>query len=247
MTDDVYRKGDKVVEEHYGIGTVVLPGTEKVSVNFIRPNSRLVRLSLPPERLRPATGTEVEADAGGDSKKLEAAANLLSELVNQSGSPAVQETGEIVVAFLRHLADRPQELGRRLSDLPHFTGAFIATEERDGLYVEASAVQAALAEATGHSLPEEVKTEPNWEPVDWADLREGDEIRLFAMDRFEGWQQETRTVLGRNGKFIRFHCPAGYSNTGGAFDYEYDPADDDRADRRKLERLIPDPESEEGK
>lgn len=82
---------------------------------------------------------------------------------------------------------------------------------------------------------------PKWEPVDWADLREGDEVRLFAFDMQEGWQPETRTVLGHTGDVIndaiQMHCPAYYSNTGKAFDYLYRPADDRHLAERKPERL----------
>lgn len=82
-----------------------------------------------------------------------------------------------------------------------------------------------------------------WERVDWADLRQGDEVRLYALDMQEGWQQETRTVLGRDGDTIRFHCGGSYAHTGKPFDYDYDPATDDQADRRRLERRSAQPHS----
>jgi hypothetical protein len=93
-----------------------------------------------------------------------------------------------------------------------------------------------LRAALDGEVPGREEPKDDWEPVEWADLQEGDEIRLHAFDMREGWQRETRTVVGRTGDQIRFHCPEYYSNTGSAFDYDYDPATDKRLDRREPER-----------
>lgn len=100
MTDNIftgYKEGDKVVEKDYGIGTVVMIDTDKVVVNFDRRTvdrpGGVVRLSLPFERLRPATGPEVQKD---EAKRLlelvraEGLGDMLNKLIFECAGAATR-------------------------------------------------------------------------------------------------------------------------------------------------------------
>lgn len=169
--------------------------------------------------------------------------SAVSKLLGPATSPqqSVPDTGEAVSReSLREKLLGETGLGAGtealLAGLPDLDKSMESTWVTASVAFE-EAVIAAFNTLDQPDPPGEVPGGDEWEPAEWADLQEGDEIRLMAFAMREGWQRETRTVIGRDGATVKIHCPGGYSNIGEAFDYDYDPATDDRLDRRKLERL----------
>lgn len=76
-----------------------------------------------------------------------------------------------------------------------------------------------------HDLRDEAER-TEWLPVEWSDLRAGDEIKLSVFGIQTGWERETRSVVAVDGDVIRLR--------EGDREYDFNISTERQADRRGL-------------